>query len=302
MNKIVIIGCSNVGMAYAHNIVLRDCNVDELALIDIQEDKIEGEAIDLSHTLAFTNNYINIKKGDYSDVADANLVVICAGRNQKVGETRQQLIDSNIKILDDILNKCQSHNFKGIYIIASNPVDILSLYAYKKLKIESSKVIGSGTSLDTARLQYIVGRKLEINPKYINAFVLGEHGDSEMIAWDSATIANKPITDYLTKEEMQSITFDVKNSAYEIINKKGYTNYGIGSALFTITYAILSNEAIILPVSNYDAKNDLYYSRPAIINKEGIKKVLVLNLSKSDDKKLNESIKYLKSVKRDLNI
>ncbi|MBQ8749493.1 MAG: L-lactate dehydrogenase [Clostridia bacterium] len=297
MNKIVIVGCSNVGMAYAHNIVLRDSNVDELVLIDLLQDKTIGEAIDLNHTLAFTNNYIKIKHGDYSDCKDATLVVICAGRNQKKGETRQELIDSNIEIIDDILENCVKNNFNGIYIIVSNPVDVLSLYAYKKLKIDSKKVIGSGTTLDTARLQYIIGNKLGINPKYINAFVLGEHGDSEMIAWDSATIANKPIKDFLTKQEMEEITHEVKNSAYEIINRKGYTNYGIGSALFKITTAILSNESFILPISVYDEKNDVYYSRPAIIGRNGINEIIDIDLSKTDAKNLKKSIDFLKEMR-----
>lgn len=299
MNKIVIIGCRNVGMAYAHNIVLRDSNVDELVLVDLEEDRIEGEAIDLNHTLAFTNNYMTIKKGDYSDVKDAKLAVICAGRNQKVGETRQQLIDSNIEIMGNILELCVKNGFKGIYIIVTNPVDVLSLFAFRKLKIDSSKVIGSGTTLDTARLQFIIGRKLGINPKYINAFVLGEHGDSEMIAWDSATIANIPISNYLSEKEMEEITNEVKNSAYEIINKKGYTNYGIGSALFTISNAILSNEDYVLPLSVYDEKNDVYYSRPVIIGRNGIKKVFDIDLSKRDRENLNKSIEYLSKI-RDL--
>lgn len=296
-NKIVIVGCSNVGMAYAHNIVLRDSNVDELALIDIQAEKMEGEAIDLNHTLAFTNNFIKIKKGDYSDCKDAVLCVICAGRNQKPNETRQQLIDSNIAIMDDIITNCIKNDFKGIFVIASNPVDILSLYAYKKLGENSNRVIGSGTNLDTSRLCYIIGKKLGINPKFINAFVLGEHGDSEMIAWDSASIANNPISDFLTQKEMEEIGFEVKNSAYEIINKKGYTNYGIGSALFSITNAILSNEDFILPVSNYDEKENVFYSRPCIIGRDGIKKVFDINLSKKDAKNLKASIKYLQEMR-----
>ena len=301
-NKIIIVGCSNVGMAYAHNIVLRDSNVDELVLIDLQAEKMEGEAIDLNHTLAFTNNYIKIKKGDYSDCKDATLCVICAGRNQKPNETRQKLIDSNISIMDDILTNCVNNDFKGIYIIVSNPVDILSLYAFKKLGIDSNKIIGSGTNLDTSRLRYIIGRKLGINPKDINAYVLGEHGDSEMIAWDSASIANSPIKEFLTQKEMEEISFDVKNSAYEIINKKGYTNYGIGSALFSITNAILSNEDYILPVSNYDKDANVFYSRPCIIGRDGIKKIFDINLSKNDAKNLKASIKYLQEMRDKSNI
>ena len=303
MNKVIIIGCSNVGMSYAQNLVLRDINIDELALIDLEEERIEGEVIDLNHSLAFTNNYIRIKKGNYKDdCKDARLVVICAGRNQKKGETRQQLIDSNIKIIDSILVSCMQNKFKGIYIIVSNPVDILSLYAYKKLGIDKSKVFGSGTSLDTARLQYDIGKKLRINPKYINAYVLGEHGDSEMVAWSSATIANKPISNFLSADDMQRIEQNVRHSAYEIINKKGFTNYGIGSAVFAITYAILSNENYILPVSTYDEKNDIFYSRPASIGKNGIEQVFDLELSKQDKKNLQKSINYLKDTKNKLNI
>lgn len=299
-NKIVIIGCSNVGMAYAHTLVQKSINVDEIDLIDICEDKMEGEAIDLCHALSFTDNYLKIKKGDYCDCKDATMVVICAGRNQKPNETRQQLIGSNIKILDGILTSCVESGFNGIYVIVSNPVDILTQYAYKKLGIDKCRVFGSGTSLDTARLQYIVGNKLGINPKHINAYVLGEHGDSEMVAWDSAVIANNSIKDFLSKQEMEEIAFEVKNSAYEIINKKGYTNYGIASALFAITYAILSDEDYILPLSNYDEKNDIYYSRPCVLGKSGIKKVIDINLSSADKEKLDKSIAYLKEMYQNL--
>ena len=303
MNKIIIVGCSNVGMAYAQNLVLRDINIDELALIDLNEERIEGEVIDLQHSLSFTNNYIKIKKGDYKeDCKDARIVVICAGRNQKKGETRQELIDSNIKIIDNIIDSCAQNNFNGIYIIVSNPVDVLTLHAYKKLGIGKAKVFGSGTSLDTARLQYAIGRELNINPKYINAYVLGEHGDSEMVAWSSASVANIPIKNFLNKDDMQRIEDEVRNSAYEIINKKGFTNYGVGSAVFAITYAILSNEKYILPVSTYDEKNDVCYSRPASIGKNGIDRVFDLDLSKEDAKKLKKSIEFLKKTKDNLGI
>lgn len=296
-NKVVIIGCSNVGMAFAHNLVLCGHNVDELVLIDILEDKIAGEAIDLNHTQLFTDNLMKIKNGTYADCADASLCVICAGRNQKPNETRQQLIDSNIDIVGSIIDQCKASGFDGIYILVSNPVDLLSLHAYKRLGIDASKVIGSGTSLDTSRLRFAIGEKLGINPKHIDAYVLGEHGDSEMIAWDSATIAGKPISDFLSNVEMQEIAKEVKDSAYQIINKKGFTNYGISSALGYLTKAILADEDYVLPVSTYDAENNIFYSRPCVIGRCGIKKVFDIQLSKNDKINLDKSIAYLKEMR-----
>ena len=296
MNTVVIIGCGNVGMSYAFSLLNQNTNVNELVLIDINKERIIGEAMDLNHCLAFSPSKIDIKVGDYSDCRDAKLIVIAAGANQNQGETRMDLINKNSKIFKSIITEVMKNDFKGYFLIATNPLDIMTYVTYKYSGLNPNKVIGSGTSLDTARLRYIIGEKVNINPKSIHTYVIGEHGDSEFVLWSSALIGSEKIDKYLTEEEMNKIENDVRNAAYEIIDRKGATYYGIAMCLTRITNAILNNENTIITVSSYDEENDIYISTPTVINKDGAIKKMKVELNNIEQNKLNNSINVIKDA------
>ena len=293
MNKIVIIGCGNVGMSYAYALVNQKCNVDELVLVDINEDKAIGEAADLNHSIPYSPNNLTIKAGDYSDCKDASIVMIAAGANQDVGETRLDLIHKNTKIFKSIIDNVLASGFNNIFLIATNPVDAMSYITYKNSNLPASKIIGTGTSLDTARLRYILSRRFEIMPQNVHAYVLGEHGDSEFVAWSSAMIGSVKIDSLLSKKEKEKISDSVRNSAYEIIKKKGNTSYGIGMCLVRITNAILNDENAIITVSAFD--KDVYISSPCIINKKGIKRRLKIELTDEEQELYNKSKEVIRN-------
>lgn len=295
-NKIVIIGCGNVGMSYAYALLNQKINVHELILIDINKDRILGEAMDLNHCLAFAPNKIKIKAGDYKDCKDATIVCIAAGANQKPGETRMDLIYKNSKIFKEIVDNVMNNGFNGIFLVATNPLDIMTYQTYKYSKLPSSRVIGSGTTLDTARLRYIIADKFNYNPKNIHAYVIGEHGDSEFVPWSSAEIGLRNITDFVTDEELKRIYIEVRDSAYDIINKKGATYYGIGMCLVYITNAILNDLNSIITISCYDEIHDIYISYPAIINRSGVREILKMELTNDEKDKLNNSIHAIQSA------
>ena len=295
MSKIVIVGCGNVGMSYAYSLINQKCSVDELVLIDKNMGKAEGEAMDLNHSIPYSPNSINIKVGNYNDCSNADIVVLSAGANQEVGETRLDLIHKNDIIFKSIINSIMESGFNGIFLIATNPVDAMSYITYKYSGLDSNKVIGTGTSLDTARLRYMLSKKLNISPKNVHAYVMGEHGDSEFIAWSTAMVGTINISDKLTIEEKKEIGIQVRDSAYEIIKKKGNTSYGIGMCLLRITNAILNDENAIITVSCYD-DNELYVSIPCVINREGIKEKLDINLNEEEEKMLNKSKEIIKGV------
>ena len=289
-NKVVIIGCGNVGMAYAYALVNQGSRIDELVLIDINKDRIIGEVMDLNHSLAYSPIKLKIRVGEYSDCSDARIVVISAGVPQKEGETRMDLINNNSKIFKDIVTKVAETGFDGIFLVATNPLDVMTFLTWKYSKFPSNRVIGSGTTLDTARLQYLIGNKLEINPKDVNAYVIGEHGDSEFVAWSSATIAQQNIDKFLSPEEMNEIGEEVKNAAYDIIKRKGATYYGIGTALVKITKAILDDEELIFTLSNYDPENKIYIGTPVVLGKEGVRKRIYIDLNEEETTKMKNCI------------
>ena len=296
MNKIVLIGCGNVGMSYAYALTNQKINVDEVVLIDINKEKSIGEAMDLNHCLPYSLKKMVIKSGDYSDVKDAKIVVIAAGENQLVGETRMDLINKNSKIFKDIISKVMENNFNGVFLVATNPLDVMTYITYKYSGLSSNKVIGSGTSLDTARLRYLISEITEVNPKNIHAYVIGEHGDSEFVPWSNASIALQNINDFLTKEQMDKIEQEVRNAAYEIIKRKGNTSYGIGICLAKITNAILDDENSVITVSTYDEKNDIYIGVPSIINRNGIKDKVLVDLTLEEATKLQNSVDVIKKA------
>lgn len=297
-NKVVIIGCGNVGMSYAYALLNQKTYVNELALIDLNYDRVVGEVMDLNHCLAFAPSKIDIKVGDYSDCRDADIVMIAAGANQNPGETRMDLINKNSKIFKSIVGKVMENGFNGIFLVATNPLDVMTYLVQKYSGLPYSRVMGSGTSLDTARLRYLIGEELSINPKNVHAYVIGEHGDSEFVPWSNVNIGLQNIGSFIDKEKCFDIENSVRNAAYEIINKKGATYYGIGMCLVRITNAILGDENSIITVSNYDETNGVYVGLPAIINRTGVHKKIFVELNNDETVKLQNSIDIIKDAIR----
>ena len=295
-NKIVIIGCGNVGMSYAYALLNQRSNVQELVLIDSNSEKIIGEAMDLNHCLAFAPTKIKIKSGDYSDCLNANIVCIAAGANQGPGETRMDLINKNSVIFKSIVEKVMQSGFNGIFLVATNPLDVMTYLTWKYSKMDASRIIGSGTSLDTARLRYMIADKLELNPKNIHAYVIGEHGDSEFVPWSNATVGLEPITSFIDKDSLNEIYVNVRDAAYDIIKRKGATFYGIGMCLVRITNAILGDENSILTVSSYNKENNIFIGMPSVVNKDGIREICNISLNNDEIDKLNHSIKTIKEA------
>lgn len=295
-NKVVLIGCGNVGMSYAYALLNQHTYVDELVLIDINKERIEGEAMDLNHCLAYSPSKVKVRVGDYSDCRDARIVVIAAGSNQEVGETRMDLITKNSRIFKSIVTLTMENGFDGIFLVATNPLDVMTYLTLKYSNLPPNRIIGSGTTLDTARLRYLISEKVHISPKDIEAYVIGEHGDSEFVSWSNASIALTNIDTFLTKEEQEKMETEVRNSAYEIIKRKGATYYGIGMCLVKITSAILEDQNIILPVSSYDKENDVCISTPAVVNKDGVKEKIYIPLNEEETEKLIDSIRVIKNA------
>jgi len=303
-SKVIVIGTGFVGMSYAYALVNQGA-VEELILIDIDQNKAEGEAMDLNHGLAFAPRKMNIRAGSYAECKDAGLVVITAGVSQKEGETRIDLLNRNASILKSITTQIMATGFKGIIVVASNPVDILSYVVWKESGLPSSRVFGSGTLLDTARLRFEVSKQISINVRNIHAYILGEHGDSEFVCWSNAYVGAKPIRDVIESmdeisfEDLDKIYLNVKNAAYEIIKRKKATYYGVGMALVRITQAIFNNENRIIPISVYndgvyDCDKDVYIGLPAVINRDGIHHVVKLKLNSDESEKLKASSKILR--------
>ena len=295
-DRVVLIGCGNVGMSYAYALLNQKTHVRELILIDLDEKRIEGEAMDLNHCLAFAPSKIDIRVGNYSDCKEADVVVIAAGANQAPGETRMDLINKNSKIFKGIVKNVMDNGFDGVFLVATNPLDVMTYLTWKYSGLPSNRVLGSGTSLDTSRLKYLLGSKLDINPKNIHAYVIGEHGDSEFVPWSNAEVGLQNIRCFLSDDELEKIYLDVKNAAYEIINRKGATYYGIGMCLVRITNAILGNENSIITISAYDEVNDIYMGIPSVVNKDGVKQRIYVYLTDEETRKLQHSVDVIKDA------
>ena len=294
MKKVAIVGLGNVGTGYLNALITEKNLVNEIVLIDTNKDKLNGEYLDVRDSLAVINSSINITMGNYSDVKDSDILVISAGRNQREGETRLDLLNDNASIIKDITEKAIINGFKGIFLIATNPVDIMSYLVYKVSNFSPNKIIGSGTVLDTARLKNLIKDKTNINTNDIDINVIGEHGDHSVILWSKARVGMLNITDLFKENELGILDEKLKNSAYEIINKKGYTSEGISFSLLEITKAILNNENKILNVSTY--YKNVYLGMPSVIGINGVKGVINLELTDEEENKLNLSIKVLKEA------
>lgn len=307
--KAAVIGCGFVGAATAYTLMQHGL-FSELVLIDKDTARAEGEAMDISHGLLFAKP-MNISAGDYADAADAAIAIVTAGTNQQPGETRLDLVRKNTVILRSVLDELKKVNFDGILLIVSNPVDILTKVAQDYSGLPEGHVFGSGTVLDTARLRYLLGEHLSVDNRSVHAFIIGEHGDSEIAVWSSANISGVPIHDFCEMRgyfdhdnAMREIGESVKNSAYKIIERKRATYYGIAMAVQRICEAVIRDEKSILPVSvalhGEFGIDDATLSLPAIIGANGVEKVVPIALSDEEHTKLLYSADMLKSIFREL--
>lgn len=309
--KAAVIGCGFVGSASAFSL-MQSGMFTEMVLIDANKERAEGEALDISHGIPFARP-MKIYSGDYDDAADAGIIIITAGANQQPGETRLDLVKKNIKIFESIIPEISKRNFKGIMLIVANPVDILTHAAIKLSGLPENRVIGSGTVLDTARLKCEIGEHLNVDSRSVHAFIIGEHGDSEIAAWSCANVSGIPLNDFCEmrghfdhKKATEKIASDVKNSAYEIISRKKATNYGIAMSVKRICEAIVRDEKSILPVSammhgEYGIK-DIVLSMPSIVGKNGFETHVPIALNKEEIENLQKSAAILKGILKENNL
>jgi len=310
-NKISIIGSGFVGSTTAFAIMDAGL-VSDIVLVDINRDKSEAEAMDLTHGAAFVKT-VNITAGILEDTNGSDLIIITAGIGPKPGESRLDILNKNIPIFKDIVPKLAQFSPDAIFLVVSNPVDILTYITYKFSGFPSNRVIGSGTVLDTSRFKSILSKQFSIDARNIHAYIIGEHGDSEIAAWSTIKIAGMSIDEYCKidkldyNEEFKTfITDEVKHAAYEIINRKGYTNYAVALAVRRITEAILGDEQSILTVSGLQSGdgnlNDVYIAMPSIVGRNGIRKILPIPLSDDEFEKLNDSARLLKEIIKNSNL
>lgn len=293
--RVMIVGTGNVGASIAFAILNQRTPVKELILTDIDSADAEGEAMDLSDALAVAPSWLKIHAGTYADAKDCDICVLTAGANQKPGETRTDLLQKNATITKAIVHDIMNSGFHGIFVAVANPMDVLTYLVKTVSGLPSEKVIGSGTILDSARLRYKLAQNLDVHPKSIHAYQIGEHGDSEFTLWSSASAGGENLSHLLSSTTRQKIEKFVRNEAYAIIQKKGATHYGIGVCTVQIINCILGDERRILPVSTYDDCSDVYYGFPAIIGREGVIRRLELNLTEAEGVKLQKSINVLKT-------
>ena len=305
--KIVLVGTGFVGMSMAYSMLNRG-GINESVLVDLDKEKTIGEEMDLSHGLPYAPQKMVIKAGDYSDCKDAQIVVITAGAAQKPGQTRLDLAEVNTKIMKSITKQIMASGFNGIIIVASNPVDLMTYVVAKVSGLPKNQVLGSGTVLDTARLRYLLADYFEISSKNIHAYIMGEHGDSSFVPWKHAYIGCKSVIDIMKDNnhpmsDLEKIHKDVVNAGYEIIEKKKATYYGIGMALNRIVRAILDNENSILTVSTYlengkYGQDDIYIGIPAVINVNGVRELIELELDEKEKEQLNHSCEIIKTMRK----
>lgn len=304
--KVVLIGDGAVGSSYAFAMAQQGL-AEEFVIVDVIKERTEGDALDLEDVQAFTAPK-NIYSGDYSDCSDADLVVITAGAPQKPGETRLQLVNKNLKIIQSIVKPIVDSGFDGIFVVAANPVDVLTYAVWKFSGFDKSRVIGSGTSLDSARLRVALAKKLNVDPRDVNANIMGEHGDSEFAAYSTATAGGVSVVQ-LAKEagvsfdDLLQIEDETRHKAYEIINRKGATYYGVATCLMRISRAILRDENAILPVgAALDGEyglNDIFIGTPAVINGSGLAKVIEVKLDDREKDLMAKSAATLRQVTSD---
>ena len=303
--RVAVVGVGNVGATFAYALLLSGL-ASEIVLIDANRAKAEGEAMDLNHTVPFTYS-TRVWAGDYADCAGASVTVFAAGAGQKPGETRLDLIRKNAAIWREIVPAVVKPNPEGILLIATNPVDALTYVAWKLSGFPAERVIGSGTILDTARFRYLLSQHFGVDARSIHAYIIGEHGDSEVPVWSLANIAGMRLAEFCEaqkrphdRQAMEEIFLQTRDAAYRIIERKGATYYAVAAGLMRITQAILRNQSTVLSVSSlindYYGMSDVYFSLPAVIDRGGVENVLRLELSPDEIEKLRHSAGMLKAV------
>jgi L-lactate dehydrogenase len=303
--KVVVVGAGSVGTTYIYAL-LQTGLASEIALVDLNAHRVEGEVMDLSHGLPFIPP-VSVKAGQYADCADARLIVVTAGAKQTPGQSRTELIQKNADIIKSICDQIQSHNPTAVVLMVTNPVDTLTQVALQCLSLPRTKVIGSGTVLDSARFKYLLSRHCRIDARNVHGYILGEHGDSEVPAWSMTHIAGIPIREYCETchvcdyaKHHKEIAEQVRDSAYHIIDYKGSTYYGIGLSLLRITAAILRNERSVLTVSTYlegeYGLNDICLSVPCIVGEEGVERIVDAHLEAQEQEQLERSAQILRGI------
>ena len=309
--KVAVIGCGFVGSATAFSL-MQSGLFSEMVLLDVDQKKAEGEAMDISHGMPFAMP-MKIYAGDYDDIADSAIIIITAGCNQKPEETRLDLVNKNIAIYRQIMGEIAKRDIEGILLVVSNPVDILTYVAWKLSGLPASRVLGSGTVLDTARLKCLLGEELGVDARSVHAFIIGEHGDSELAVFSSANVSGIDLKDFYDMrqpdeyhEDTARIYDQVKDSAYKIIESKKATYYGVAMAVRRICECIMRNEHSILTVSSVtDGCYGAYHmalSLPCIVGSKGVEQIVQIDLSPEEDRKLQESIQVLENVLKDSEI
>ncbi|MBQ3433345.1 L-lactate dehydrogenase [Candidatus Saccharibacteria bacterium] len=295
-NKIMIVGTGNVGASIAYGIMNQRTTINEIILTDIIAKDAEGEAMDLRDALAVAPSYVKVRNGTYKDAHDCDVVVITAGAAQKPGETRMELLAKNVNILQGMVEQIMASGFNGIFLVVTNPMDVLTYYAYKFSGLPAEKIIGSGTVLDSARLRTRIAGYLNVNPKSVHAYQVGEHGDSELTLWSLADLGGQPVSKLLDHSTRADISDFVKNEAYDIIDKKGATYYGIATCVIDILNCIFNDELRVLPVSSYDHFSDTSFGWPTVVGRTGIIRRLDLKISEREGIDLQKSINTLKKA------
>ena len=310
-HKIVIIGSGKVGTTFAYAMQLKGL-VGEIVLIDLDKDRTDGEVMDLNHAVPLTNP-VRIYQGSYQDCQGAKVIVISAGSAQRAGETRLDLFKRNAAIFKQIIPQIIQYNHEAILLVATNPVDILSYVTYKVSGLPASRVIGSGTILDTARFRWLLSQHFSLDARNVHAYVIGEHGDSEVAVWSLANIAGMPLDEYcrsigceIPTNQREQISQQVRNAAYEIISRKGATFYAVAAGLMRIVESILRNQHSVLSISNlvpgYYGIEDVYLSLPAVIGEQGVEHILELPLERKEKSELHKSASVLKDALGKLDI
>ncbi|MCY1563733.1 L-lactate dehydrogenase [Staphylococcus pettenkoferi] len=303
-NKVVLVGDGAVGSSYAFAMVAKGV-ADELVIIDLNEDKVKGDVMDLNHGAPYGDSRVTVKAGQYSDCSDADIVVITAGAAQKPGETRLDLVEKNTKIFKSIVTEIMNSGFDGIFLIATNPVDILTYVTYKVSGLPKERVIGSGTILDTARFKFELAEEFGVSPGSVHGQIIGEHGDSELAVWSQANIAGQPLFDILKNDKkrekrIEEIFVRTRDAAYEIIEAKGATYYGIAMGLLHITKAILFNQKKVLTVSSYlegeYGQEDVYIGVPTLVTRDGAQRIFESPLSEGEQAQFDKSAQVLKEM------
>ena len=311
LRKCAIIGCGQVGASCAYAF-MQSGLFEELVLIDVNKEKAEGEAMDLNHGLPFRSP-MKIYAGDYSDIGDAYIIVIAAGANQKEDESRLELLSRNAKILKSITKNIVRQTMDALLLVVSNPVDILTYMTLKFSGYPSSRVIGSGTVLDTARLKFLVGRALDVDNRNVHTFIIGEHGDSELAVWSSANISGIDISDYVKAsgkctdmECLYPLYYEVRDSAYNIIKRKGATYYAIAEAVLRICECIVRDERSVLSVSTlcegHYGIDGICIGVPSVVGRNGVEKVLDIPLDDYENLQLQKSVFALSELIESLEI